>query len=125
MKLLAHILAVASLWLAGGCSKKKSGGEDGSESSGKNNRPKVSELQPAKSSGGGSQRSSTIARQDDGLWREAGKRELFSGTVVHDLDDLRWEEKYKQGVRVSVRAWDKEGKPVPLHAWNADGSPRD
>ena len=137
MKSLMHILAATIVLLAVGCSKKDTAEKDASESSSESTKsssesdksssegdlPKISKVQPAKDGG---QRSGTISRQADGLWREAGSREPFSGTVVHDLDDQRWEEKYKQGVRVSVRAWDKEeGNPVALHAWNADGSPRD
>ena len=129
MKSLMHILAATIVLLAGGCSKKDTAEKDAAESSSKSAKfssesdlPKISKVQPAKDGG---QRSGTISRHADGLWHEANNREPFSGTVVHKLDDRRWEEKYKQGVRVSVRAWDKEGNRVPLHAWNSDGSPKD
>ena len=118
MKPFTHMLAwtIASLLLLGGCSKKKSTEEvadeldDGGEIM--NDLPELS-------------KTGTIARQADGLWHETNGGNIFSGTVVHEQDSIRWEEKYEKGVRVFVRAWDEDGSPVVLHSWNADGSPAD
>lgn len=108
--------AVASLMLLGGCSKMK-GTEDVADelegaSEEQSNLPALS-------------KTGTIARQADGLWHETNGGNIFSGTVVHEQDSIRWEEKYEKGLRVFVRAWDEEGSPVALHSWNADGSPTD
>ncbi|MBC8324038.1 MAG: hypothetical protein H8E27_00185, partial [Verrucomicrobia subdivision 3 bacterium] len=67
----------------------------------------------------------SIVRLDDGLWHENADGKIFTGSIVHEEDSIRWEEKYDKGVRVFVRAWDEDGSPVPLHSWNADGSPAD
>ena len=118
MKLFTHILAwaIPSLLLLEGCSKKKSTEEVADELDGggeiMSNLPELSKTE-------------TIARQADGLWHETNGGNIFSGTVVHEQDSIRWEEKYEKGVRVFVRAWDEDGSPVVLHAWNADGSPAD
>ena len=58
------------------------------------------------------------------MWYEQGKSTPFTGRIVHTLEETRYEEKFEKGVRVFVRAWDKDGKPLALHAWNADGSPK-
>ncbi len=118
MKPFTHMLAwaIASLLLLGGCSKKKNTEEVTDELDGggeiMSNLPELSKTE-------------TIARQADGLWHETNGGNIFSGTVVHEQDFIRWEEKYEKGVRVFVRAWDEDGIPVALHSWNADGSPAD
>jgi hypothetical protein len=128
MKLHPHLLAWAAVLglLLLGCSKKTDDGEvtDELEAEGEafNNLPEISKLQPAKAPRAGA---NTISRQTDGLWHSSATGKPFSGPVVYEQDDLRWEEKYEKGVRVFVKAWDEDGQPVELHAWNADGSPRD
>ena len=118
MKPFTHLLAwaIASLLLVEGCSKKKGTEEVTDELDGGgeiiSNLPELS-------------KAGTIARQADGLWHETTRGNIFSGTVVHEQDSIRWEEKYEKGVRVFVRAWDEDGIPVALHSWNADGSPVD
>jgi hypothetical protein len=131
MKLHPHLLAwtaVLGLLLLG-CSKKPDDGEvtDGLEAEGQegeafSNLPEISKLQPAKAPRAGA---NTISRQADGLWHSSADSKPFSGTVVYEQDDLRWQEKFEKGVRVFVKAWDEDGDPVELHAWNADGSLRD
>jgi hypothetical protein len=128
MKLHPHLLAWAAVLglLLLGCSKKTDDGEvtDELEAEGEafNNLPEISKLQPAKAPRAGA---NTISRQTDGLWHSSATGKPFSGPVVYEQDDLRWEEKYEKGVRVFVKAWDEDGQPVELHAWNTDGSPRD
>ena len=131
MKLHPHLLvwaAVLGLLLLG-CSKKTDDGEVADELEAErvegeafSNLPEISKLQPAKAHRAGA---NTISRQADGLWHSSATGKPFSGPVVYEQDDLRWEEKYEKGVRVFVKAWDEDGQPVELHAWNADGSPRD
>ena len=103
MKLFIHILiwGFPTLLLMGGCSKKP---------------PAEKTIQSKPTS---------IVRLDDGLWHENADGKIFTGSIVHEEDSIRWEEKYDKGVRVFVRAWDEDGSPVPLHSWNADGSPAD
>ena len=131
MKLHPHLLAWAAVLglLLLGCSKKTDDGEvtdeleaEGEEGEGFSNLPEISNLQPAKASRA---EANTITRQADGLWHSSADSKPFSGTVVYEQDDLRWQEKFEKGVRVFVKAWDEDGAPVELHAWNADGSPRD
>ncbi len=128
MKLHPHLLAWAAVLglLLLGCSKKTDDGEvtDELEAEGEafSNLPEISKLQPAKAPRAGA---NTISRQADGLWHSSATGKPFSGPVVYEQDDLRWEEKYEKGVRVFVKAWEEDGQPVELHAWNADGSPRD
>jgi hypothetical protein len=141
MKLHLHLLACAAVLglLLPGCSKKTDNGEvtdeleaegeeaegeeaKGEEGEGFSNLPEISKLQPAKASRAGA---NTITRQADGLWHSSADSKPFSGTVVYEQDDLRWQEKFEKGVRVFVKAWDEDGDPVELHAWNADGSLRD
>ena len=131
MKPHPYLLAWAAVLglLLLGCSKKTDEGEvtdeleaEGEEGEAFSNLPEISKLQPAKASRA---EANTIARQANGLWHSSAAGKPFSGTVVYEQDDLRWEEKYEKGVRVFVKAWDEDGQPVELHAWNADGSPRD
>ena len=128
MKLHPHLLVWAAVLglLLPGCSKKTDDEEvtDELEAEGEafSNLPEISKLQPAKAPRAGA---NTISRQADGLWHSSATGKPFSGPVVYEQDDLRWEEKYEKGVRVFVKAWDEDGQPVELHAWNADGSPRD
>lgn len=129
-RLLKCLICAAVLGLLlPGCSKGEEGEEATDELSAEGegeggaagNLPKLSKIQPAKSSSGGAD---TIVRQADGLWHTSTGGQLFSGTVVYEQDSMRWQEKYEKGVRVFVKAWDEDGQPVELHAWNADGSPR-
>jgi hypothetical protein len=116
MKLFIHMLiwAMPTVLLVGGCSKKKAPEEisDGPDEIGEETVALPKQTKPK-----------SIARLDDGLWHENADGKIFTGTIVHEEDSLRWEEKYDKGVRVFVRAWDEDGSSVPLHSWNADGSP--
>ena len=101
MKPLTHMLtwAIASLVVVG-CSKKKDTEEV-------TNVTNVSEVTDELDGGGTSilpelSKTETIARQADGLWHETNGGNVFSGTVVHEQDSIRWEEKYEKGVRVFV-----------------------
>ena len=119
------ILAVALVVMIGGCSKKKSA-DNTSEIDG-DAPPKDSEIQPPEKSEpepNQQNASGRIMRGNDGRWIETDSGDLFSGRVVHVLDSIRWEEKFQNGVRVFMRAWDEEDNPVELHGWNPDGSPR-
>jgi len=126
--------AVATLLLLGSACSKGSDGDsnftdssndgggsnDGSGSSGDGSGPpKLTSLKPGKAGSPG-----TISRKADGLWYEGGKNSPFTGTIVHKEDDTTWEEKYSNGIRSAVRAWDKDGDRVELHSWNIDGSPK-
>ncbi len=130
MKLQTLILCTALGLGTAGCSKNdKAESSQAADTAADTQEPDISEVQPAApeadSTGRSTEESVTIARQADGVWRETGASVPYSGTVVHMLDDTRWEEKFENGVRVSVRAWDAEGNRVELHAWNTDGSPRE
>ncbi len=120
MKPLTHMLtwAIASLVVVG-CSKKKDTEDESEVADELDGGGETISILPELSKAG------TIARQSDGLWHETNRGNIFSGTVVHEQDSIRWEEKYEKGVRVFVRAWDEDGSPVALHSWNADGSPAD
>ena len=124
MNFASLILAAIVLLMAGGCSKKSSATKDTPKTNDSDigdSVPKFSKTQPTLKQ---EPDSVSISRQADGLWHESGTGKIFTGRVVYGQDTLRWEEKYEQGVRVFVRAWDEEGDPVELHAWNADGSPK-
>ena len=117
-------LSAATLLLAAGCSKDKKGGENNAQGDSSNSdggsAPPVTELKSSSEVG----QPGAVSRKKDGLWYEAGASSPFSGRVVHEEDDNRWEEKFEKGVRTFLRAWDKDGEPVELHSWNADGSPK-
>ena len=91
MKLYSPVLAwtAASLMLLGACSKTKDTEEVTDELDGAgeehNNLPALSTA-------------GTIVRQGDGLWHETNGGNIFSGTVIHEQDSIRWEEKYEKGV---------------------------
>ena len=126
MKWPLQILAVgaAALLLAAGCSKDKKDGDakDTGGSGGGGSLPDMTKtkLQPATQP----RTSGAIARKTDGLWYEGTSASPYTGRVVHEEDDQRWEEKFEQGARTFLRAWDKDGDPVELHSWNADGTPK-
>jgi hypothetical protein len=119
-----QILAVgtAALLLAAGCSKDKQDADatDPGSPAGNGNVPPVTKLQTATQP----RTPDTVARKTDGLWYEGTSASPYTGRVVHEEDDQRWEEKFEKGVRTFLRAWDKDGEPVELHSWNADGSPK-
>ena len=126
MKTVFFLIAVALLCFEG-CSKKKCAanpktGDD--EPNAFDSLPELSKAKPAEAGVQGNLQTTSIIRQSDGLWHEAGSGKIFYGTVVYEQDEMRFEEKFNNGVRISVRAWDKEANPVELHAWNEDGSPR-
>ena len=124
MKWPLQILAVgtAALLLAAGCSKDKQDADatDTGRPAGNGNVPPVTKLQPDTQP----RTPDTVARKTDGLWYEGTSASPYTGRVVHEEDDQRWEEKFEKGVRTFLRAWDKDGEPVELHSWNADGSPK-
>ena len=129
MNCASLILAAIVLLMAGGCSKKSSATKDTQKTNDNGDNgigdsvAEISKTLPTLKQEPTSDPAS-ISRQANGLWHKSGTGKIFTGRVVYGKDALRWEEKYEQGVRVFVRAWDEEGDPVELHAWNADGSPK-
>jgi hypothetical protein len=124
MNFASLILAAIVLLMAGGCSKKSSATKDTPKTNDSDIGDSVTKFSKTQPTLKQEPDSVSISRQADGLWHESGTGKIFTGRVVYGQDTLRWEEKYEQGVRVFVRAWDEEGDPVELHAWNPDGSPK-
>ena len=123
MKWPVQILTVgtAVLLLAAGCSKDKKDADTPNTGGTVSEKvPPVTKLQPATQP----RATGPVARKTDGLWYEGSSANPYTGRVVHEEDDQRWEEKFEKGGRTFLRAWDKDGEPVELHSWNADGSPK-
>lgn len=103
----------------GGAGDTKQGPSGAKAGTGGSGPPSLTPLKPGKAGTPG-----TLSRKTDGLWYEDGKSAPYTGTIVHEEDDTTWEEKFANGVRSAVRAWDEDGDRVVLHSWNADGSPK-
>ena len=113
-----------SIWI--GCSKDDPAEDSNSTDPDSNGtaadvdtRPDLTALRPTPS---GDRDSKGIHRNRSGDWVNNDTGQPFTGTVMFDLDELRWEEKYRNGQRTHVKAWDEFGDQVSLYSWNDDGS---
>lgn len=84
-----------------------------------NTLPELTPIQPITAE---HQSKQGIRRNPSGSWIDNATGQLFTGTVVFDQDDLRWEEKYTRGTRTHVKEWDEDGLELILYSWNRDGS---
>ena len=125
--LLISIVCCAP-WILG-CSSKDKGTkqEQKSESADPNNESKAdpnipdpTEIKPEIY--GSTANSNIILRDSKGNWVSKETGDLYSGTVVFELAGNVWEEKFKDGVKISMRGWDKEKNPIELYSWNMDGT---
>ncbi len=110
------------LWMLG-CSSKdeeKNTGQEEAQQNPESTDPSPTEIKPEIY--GSTTNSNIIIRDPKGIWvlKKTGKP--YSGTVVFQLEENTWEEKFKDGVKISMRGWDEEKKPIELYSWNMDGT---